>query len=205
MSTTQRKAKEKEELKELILQAAKNLFVEKGVEHTTMRNIADAIQYSVGTIYVYYKDKNAILYDLHSKGFQEFNNVMKVLMAVSDPMERLKALGRTYIKFATEHTDMYDLMFNMKAPIEFLCNAELDIWHQGKSTFNLLRTTVQECKDQGYFQHQDVEPLSFAIWGCVHGMCSLVIRQRVHNIGVSSPETIIEDGLEEFNRLVDRK
>lgn len=204
MGTAQRKEKEKEELKELILNAAKNLFVEKGLEHTTIRNIADATQYSVGTIYVYYKDKNAIFYDLHSKGFQELGGAMQVLMSVSHPMERLKALGRTYIKFAVEHSDMYDLVFNMKAPMEFFLNEDLEIWHQGKATFNMLRTTVQECLDHGYFKGHYLDPLSFMIWGCVHGMCSLVIRRRVHHIGIENPDMIIEHGLEELNRLLDR-
>ena len=50
MSTTERKAREKEALKELILKGAKKLFLEKGIEQTTIRNIADEIDYSVGTV-----------------------------------------------------------------------------------------------------------------------------------------------------------
>ncbi|MDP2160985.1 MAG: TetR/AcrR family transcriptional regulator, partial [Flavobacterium sp.] len=53
----------------MILQAAKKLFVEQGVENTTIRKIASEIEYSVGTVYVYYKDKNDILHDLHTQGF----------------------------------------------------------------------------------------------------------------------------------------
>ena len=40
MSTAERKAREKEELKVLILKASMKLFVEKGIEQTTIRNIA---------------------------------------------------------------------------------------------------------------------------------------------------------------------
>ena len=57
MSSADRKAREKEELKALILKASMKLFVEKGIEQTTIRNIADAIDYSIGTVYVYFKDK----------------------------------------------------------------------------------------------------------------------------------------------------
>ncbi|WP_248574881.1 TetR family transcriptional regulator [Flavobacterium sp. H122] len=39
------------------------------MEQTTVRNIADGIDYSVGIIHVYFKDKNAILHDLYSIGF----------------------------------------------------------------------------------------------------------------------------------------
>jgi AcrR family transcriptional regulator len=43
MGISERKAKEKEELKSLILMAAKKLFLEKGIEQTTIRNIANEI------------------------------------------------------------------------------------------------------------------------------------------------------------------
>ena len=52
MGSTERKAREKEELKALILKAARKLFVEKGIGQTTIRNIADSIDYSIGTVYV---------------------------------------------------------------------------------------------------------------------------------------------------------
>ena len=67
MSVAERKARQKEELKALILKASMKLFVEKGIEQTTIRNIADAIDYSIGTVYVYFKDKNAILHALHTQ------------------------------------------------------------------------------------------------------------------------------------------
>ena len=104
MSTAERKAREKEALKLLILKGAKKLFLERGIEQTTIRNIADEINYSVGTVYVYFKDKNAILHDLHSIGFQELGGYFEELFLIKDPMERLKKMGFTYIKFALENT-----------------------------------------------------------------------------------------------------
>ena len=131
MSITERKAKEKEELRALILQGAKKLFIENGIEQTTIRNIADEISYSVGTVYVYYKDKNSILHDLHTLGFKQLGGEMRVLMSVAEPMERLAAIGRVYIRFAVDNPDMYDLMFNMKAPMEFLERTDEEEWNEG--------------------------------------------------------------------------
>src|SRR6266542_2769638 len=96
MSTAERKAREKEELKVLILKASMKLFVEKGIEQTTIRNIADAIDYSIGTVYVYFKDKNAILHSLHKQCFAELGGQFRVLYNVKEPMERLKAMGKVY-------------------------------------------------------------------------------------------------------------
>ncbi|MEI6899671.1 MAG: helix-turn-helix domain-containing protein, partial [Bacteroidota bacterium] len=91
MGITERKTKERQELKDLILSAAKSLFIEKGIDETSIRNIAERIEYSPATIYLYFKDKDEILHELHSQGFQELGSRMSVLMAVGDPFERLKA------------------------------------------------------------------------------------------------------------------
>src|SRR5215216_5211353 len=82
----ERKTKKKEELRALILDGAKKLFVKKGIEATTIRNIADAVDYSIGTVYVYFKDKNAILHALHTQGFVQLGSDFKVLYNVADPM-----------------------------------------------------------------------------------------------------------------------
>jgi AcrR family transcriptional regulator len=202
---SERKQKEKEELKALILQAAKKLFVEKGLEQTTIRNIASAIEYSVGTVYVYFKDKNDIFHALHTQGFYQLGTEMRVLTNVQEPMERLKALGRVYIKFAMQNPDMYDLMFNMKAPMEFLVAGNKEHWQEGQSTFDVLKSTVKDCMQHGYFKNHALDPLSFAIWSVVHGMVSLHISQRVKGVNLCEPETMVIEGYNEFVMMIDKK
>lgn len=205
MGTAERKAKEKEELKALILRAAQKLFAEKGIEQTTIRNIATAIEYSVGTVYVYFKDKNEILHELHTQGFRQLGGEMRVLFNVSDPMERLKALGRVYLQFAVENPDMYELMFSMKAPMEFLESQCKEDWTEGKGTFDALRSTVNECIQKGYFAGHQLESLSFMMWSTVHGMASLHISQRVKVTNFKKPEAMLQAGYEELFLLLDKK
>ncbi|MBS1535204.1 MAG: TetR/AcrR family transcriptional regulator [Bacteroidetes bacterium] len=202
MTISERKAREKEALKALILNGAKKLFLEKGIEQTTIRNIADEIQYSVGTVYVYYKDKNAILHDLHTLGFKELGGSFVPLLSVQDPMERLKKMGRLYIKFALENSEMYDLMFNVKAPMEFIDKCEDDQWDEGSNTFDALKSTVAQCMSNGHFAGHELEPLSFMIWSLVHGMCCLEIRQRTKGIKFDDSDTILIRGYEEFLKML---
>jgi len=204
MGTAERKAKEKEELKHLILEGAKKLFVEKGIEHTTIRNIASEINYSVGTVYVYYKDKNDILHELHIQGFTNLASRFQVLFSVENPMERLKAMGKEYIRFALENPEMYDLMFNLKAPMEFLETMEQsEVWNEGRATFHILKNNVEACMKQGYFQGLDIEGVSFMIWSAVHGMCSLQIRDRCKGVAFENPETIVERGYAVLVKMMD--
>jgi AcrR family transcriptional regulator len=204
MTIADRKSREKENLKSLILQGAKKLFLEKGIEQTTIRNIADEIDYSVGTVYVYFKDKNAILHDLHSIGFQELGTSFQELFAIEDPMERLRKMGIYYIKFAIENSEMYDLMFNVKAPMEFIENSENEEWNEGKETFDALKNTVAQCIEKGHFTGHSLEPLSFMIWSLVHGMCCLEIRQRTKGVKFTKPETILLDGYNEFLKIIEK-
>jgi AcrR family transcriptional regulator len=204
MSVADRKAREKETLKTLILKGAKKLFLEKGIEQTTIRNIADEIDYSVGTVYVYFKDKNAILHDLHSIGFQELGGYFQELFTIEDPMERLRKMGFMYIKFAIENSEMYDLMFNLKAPMEFLENSDNEDWDEGARTFSLVKKTVEECINKGHFKGHIIEPLSFMVWSLVHGMCSLEIRQRTKGVKFTNPDTILFDGYNEYLKIIEK-
>lgn len=203
--TSERKAKEKEALKTLILNAAQKLFVEKGVEHTTIRNIANAISYSIGTVYVYYKDKNDILHALHSQGFIQLANEMKVVYQnVLNPMERLKALGRVYLRFALENPEMYNLMFTMKAPIEYLESENKAHWREGMGAFDVLRQTVQTCIDAGHFKGHALDALAFANWSMVHGMATLHISNRIKGVHLANPATILFEGYEAYLMILDK-
>lgn len=204
MSISERKQKEKENLRLLILNGAKKLFVEKGIEHTTIRNIADEINYSVGTVYVYFKDKNAIFHDLHSIGFQELGGYFKDLVNESDPMQRLRKMGAVYMKFAMENSEMYDLMFNLKAPMEYLESQKNELWSEGSKTFAYVKKTVEDCMHQGRFDGHNSEALSFVIWSLMHGMCSLEIRQRTKGVKFSSPDTIMSEGYNEYLKMLEK-
>jgi len=204
MSSTERKAREKEELKTLILKAAHKLFVEKGIGQTTIRNIADSIDYSIGTVYVYFRDKNEILHALHTQYFADLRGQLKVLFNVKDPMERLKAMGKVYINYGLDNPEMYDLIFILKAPMEFLETIQKDEWDEGKASFDLLKTTVKQCMDAGHFKGHTLEPLSFLIWGCVHGMCSLEIGSRTKNVNIKNPENIVRDAYDEFLNIINK-
>ena len=68
----QRIEKEKLELKELILRTAAQLFLEKGYEKFSLRQVAEKIGYSATTIYLYFKDKDDLLFSIVLEGFDIF-------------------------------------------------------------------------------------------------------------------------------------
>ena len=62
MSIVARKEKQKQEIRSLILEESMKLFVEEGFSKVSVRKIAERIQYSPTTLYLYFKDKNEILF-----------------------------------------------------------------------------------------------------------------------------------------------
>src|SRR5947208_303540 len=57
-----RQAQEKQELRQAILTAAGTLFLEQGYEHFSLRKVAERIGYSPTTIYLYFRDKDDVLW-----------------------------------------------------------------------------------------------------------------------------------------------
>jgi len=183
MTISNRKERQKEELRGKILQAARELFMEKGFEETSIRNIAERIEYSPTTIYLYFKDKDDIFYALHQQGFALLNQYFRPLALVEDPFERLKALNKAYIRFALENGEFYDLMFIIRSPMNSIDKEKThpkdkSKWEEGARAFTFLVDTISECIAKGYFKGMNPELLAFTTWSMVHGIASLEIRNR---------------------------
>lgn len=199
MGVTERKEREKEEMRSRILEAARALFIEQGFEKTSIRNIAEAIEYSPGTLYLYFKDKNELLHALHTQAFQGFSAALaKSLQAPTAPLQ-LKEMGYQYVRYAMENPEMYELMFMMRGPIEALqCRQEL--WEEGSQSFDFLRHVVRGCQEYGILTSHDTESASMMIWSFVHGLVTLHIRQRLSFFEENAEETMqrIFDTLDTF-------
>ena len=71
MGTKERREREKEDMRNAILEAAAKIIVAEGYDKLSMRKIADAIDYSPTTIYLYYKDKAQIIEDISMMIYKE--------------------------------------------------------------------------------------------------------------------------------------
>jgi AcrR family transcriptional regulator len=202
MGIGERKQRDREKMRAEILQAAMVLFVTKGFEETSIRAIAKRIEYSPATIYLYYKDKQAIIHDLHLEGFNRMGKDMSVLTMVRDPFERLLAMGRAYVKFAMENPDFYELMFIKKVPLIGMEKPE--DWKAGALTFEALVAVVQECQARGRFVGKEPVQLSFLIWSCVHGICSLNCCERLDIIKDIPHDQLISTAMDYLNDFLDK-
>src|SRR5436853_6901682 len=107
-----RQAQEKQELRQVILTAAGTLFLEQGYERFSLRKVAELIGYSPTTIYLYFRDKDDLLFTVVDEGFKRFGQQLAAAAAsTGDPWERIIALGRAYVAFGLQNHEYYQLMF----------------------------------------------------------------------------------------------
>ena len=69
MAIKERKEREKQDMRNLIIESATQLFLKQGYDKTSIRSIAEDIEYSPATIYLYFKDKDEIFYVIHENAF----------------------------------------------------------------------------------------------------------------------------------------
>ena len=175
MGITERKDREKQEMIDLILDEAMKLIIAEGYDNITMRKIADKIEYSPTTIYLYFKDKSEILYSLLNMSFDKFYQAQLKVQDIQDSKERLLAHGLAYVKFATDNPHYYDLMFILKEPTENMkCPED---WTTSTRTYDLLKTNIKQCMEDGYLEEADLEVVAFTMWSLVHGIASLMIKR----------------------------
>ena len=178
MGINERKEKQKAGLKHLILEASVKLFSEHGYGGFSMLQIADIIEYRPTTVYLYFKDKNEILFELHEIGFRKFEESNRDLLTIKNPLLRLHKMGENYIKFGLENPEYYDLMFLLPAPMEFIDQVNNIEWNGGDRALTALKVLIQECIDKKLIKPGDVNAIAMGIWGMVHGLVSLKIRYR---------------------------
>lgn len=165
------------EMRERICETAIQLFLAEGFERTSIRRIAEAIGYTPGAIYTYFRNKDDILYELHAQGFAKFRAALRPRVeAEPTPAARLHRAGEFYLRFAFENPQYYELMFIMAVTAKRI--REDTRWEDGLDNYDFLRAIVRDCIADGSLPPGDVEAATFSIWASVHGIASLVIRGR---------------------------
>jgi AcrR family transcriptional regulator len=200
MGVKERKERDRQEMRETILESAHQLFVDKGFDDVSIRNIAEAIEYSPATIYLYFKDKNEIFYALHGEAFKKFNDFMSVLATLKDPFKRLIKMGELYMEFAFKFPKYYDIMFIMQSPMD--CDKNSEEWKEGETAHCQLENVVKECQQHDYFKNNDYKTLSFLIWSTMHGMCSLALRDRLKIYEESERTKMIDKSFKMFKQIL---
>lgn len=168
-----RRERQKAETRQAILDAARSLFVEDGIEATTMRAIALKIGYTPTAIYHHFRDKDALLEELCRADFTALGQAMYRIGRIEDPVDRLRRMGMAYADFALDNPSQYRFMFMTQQE-----HRHPDDAHYAKpdeDAYEFLLQTVTEGISAGKYRPELADPQEMAqmMWAGIHGIVSL--------------------------------
>ncbi len=173
---TARRERLKQELREDILNAARELFVREGYESVSIRKIADGCGCAPGTIYLHFEDKDAILAAICMETFEKLDRRMEAIRNdQGDPLDRLRRGGRQYAQFALDHPFHYIVTFGVAPSAKHKGGDEA--LQAGLRSFECMRDCVRKCVDAGQLRFDDVEAVSQSLWAAMHGVVMLLITK----------------------------
>lgn len=179
MGTKERRLRERTETRELILAAAREMFAEVGYEAVTMRAIAQRIEYTPTAIYHHFPSKQALLTELCERDFQGLARHFQNKAAGADPLQRLRAVGEAYLRFAEEFPSQYRFMFmTVIPPVAYSAEYVAEnLTNPERNAYVFLRQCCVDAMEQKLFRPEIADPdlVAQILWSTIHGVISLRI------------------------------
>jgi len=142
-----------------------------------MRRIAERIEYSPTAIYFHFRDKESLLAELCDCDFRNFAHGFTVIAQIPDPVERLRAAGRSYVEFGLTNPSHYRLMFmTPKPPHE---QNKSGMGNPEEDAYAFLKGIITDLKAQGRLRDEltDLDLVAQTTWSMIHGLVSLEIAK----------------------------
>lgn len=180
MGVKERQEREKLETRGKILDAARELFIEKGFDGVSMRQIANKIEYTPTTIYGHFQDKEELFLEICHQDFAKLAASFVKAARIADPVERMRRIGHIYIEFGLENPNHYRRMFmTQHPPAPAGMNQLMGKGNPEEDAYEFLHTTVAQAMQEGAFREdlQDVDLIAQTLWAGVHGVISLHIAK----------------------------
>lgn len=171
----------KEAVRQAILKAARGIIEKEGVEKISIRRLAQEIGYSPGSIYQYFKDKEAIVTTVIETGYK---NLMRAVMSESveghPPEEQIKRRFKAYASAVLTMPFYYKkVMFTDNSEIVKQTSVLDREAIEKRPAFIELMGFLETGKAEGAFSFEDTALYAQLIWTSVFGMLSRAIIERV--------------------------
>src|SRR4026209_1292919 len=175
MGPRERRTREREQTKSRILDAAREMFVQDGLEAVTMREIAKRIEYSPTAIYLHFRDKKAVMNAACDHDFLALAKKFGKIAEIADPLERLRAAGLAYADFALKHPNQYRLMFMTPHPPPRPEESAIEVGNRDQDAYAFVLWTAAAAIAKGQLRPEldDPELVAQIVWAAIHGWVSL--------------------------------
>ena len=205
MSSTAEREAQKEDLRDRIVEAARDIVSEEGLDALSMRALGLRIGHSPGTIYLHFQDKDELLRSVMSEGFKRLGESMEAELAKlgpeAGPLARYAAMGRGYARFALENTGYFRSMFKMPAVAQLEGCPEgpmLDVDIPPEASRSRGVALLREAMESGEANVADPGRAELVGMGLIHGLTSLYLSGHLGDRVESHDEfmELIESGIQ---------
>src|SRR5688572_21950224 len=193
MGITERRLRQKEEVRSSILATAWQMVKDEGWQSLSIRKIADAIEYSIPVIYDHFQNKEAILVEFAKEGFQLLSKrIQKAKEKSNDPAEQLRAVADAYWNFAFKNKEYYQLMYGMGMP-----GCEIEKCFPERGNFrNLVMEPVAAIISKSKNPGENPCLKYFTFWSILHGLIS--IKSMNSNVSDEVNKLVMDDAISGF-------
>ena len=155
-----------------ILEAAREIYLEGGIDALTMRAVAARVGVTATALYRHVANKQEMLTQVIEHGLDIFARYLSRSLSAPTPRDRLEQTGREYLRFALEHPRYYETLF-MSATRLDISEEVSGLSDRRATTFQVLVDRIAECMDAGLLRRDDPVEVALTTWAHSHGLLSL--------------------------------
>lgn len=191
MGVAERRQRERIQRRQEILEAAEEVFQAKGFAAATMEEVANAAEVSKGTLYLYFRSKDALLGEILGTYVSDAGERMRqCLIQARSGFDALGRLAREMYRFATAHPEQFCLGMGWLMPgSPDVSSAAFEIYRRGVRTLFQRHVQAIERGQQDGSVRTDLEPrrLALQLWSAVRG--TILSDLNAHRLMQRIPET----------------
>ncbi|MEW6584492.1 MAG: TetR/AcrR family transcriptional regulator [Nitrospirota bacterium] len=179
MGVKEKRAKYRAEFRREILDAARELFIKEGYEKFSMRKLAEKIDYSPTTIYLYYEDKDDLLLAICEEVAEQFIANLNHIRAHSvDPLDTLRRALLYLIEFGFNNPNQYKVFFFTSSDVYGTHEEFMEKESMARNSYLIFKGIVRDCIETGKLREMDLEMLTQALAVATHGLIAMSIYKK---------------------------
>jgi AcrR family transcriptional regulator len=179
-----------DQIKAMALDAAEKILTEEGLGSLSTRNIAKAMGYTSGTLYLVFQNLDDLVLQLNRRTIEGMGQAIQAAVkAGATGEDNVRAICKAYIQFGREHRPQWELLFQRRWPDAFVYPA----WYMaemGKSLVPFESELGRLVGPKG--SAHDVTLAGRAIWCAMHGIHALYASGRMERLGVANADELVD-------------
>ena len=163
------------DLKNALLDAARDLASEGSVDGFTLREVARRAGVSPAAPYHHFADKNDLVRQLAIRAFDTMRQSLQTAAdSTADSAQQLEAMGVAYLHFAFTHAAEFRFMFKRELCAPPGQPDPLEV--AGRAAQAVLHIAVVTAQANKAIRTGDPQPIVLTIWSAIHGLSGILLE-----------------------------